>query len=157
MSLLDVCICIIFLLLGVNLKHLFKGFSSSEKRVLNFLFWYHIAMAFVFHFYVSGNGGDALHYWEAPLNNSFSSIIELVKRKSATGVMYLINYFPSKVLGLSFFTGNIIYAVFGYLGFIYLFKTIKIFFVDNEQLSQVKLLGISIIPWIWFLPNFQGL
>jgi hypothetical protein len=155
MSLLDICICIIFLLIGFNLKNFFKGFSQFDKKTLNILFLYHIAIAFVFHFYVSGNGGDALHYWEAPVNNSLSSIVDLVKGRSASGVMYLINYFPSKVLGLSFLTGNIIYATFGFLGFIYLFKVIKYFFPSEEILSQIRLFKIPIFPWIWFLPNFH--
>lgn len=155
MSLLDICICIIFLLIGFNLKRFFKGFSAYERGVLNKLFLFHIAIAGVFSFYVASNGGDAIHYWEAPLDYPLSDIFDLVKKRSATGMLYLINYFPAKVLELSFFTGNIIYACFGFLGFIYIFKIIKVFFHSEAILSQITLFKIPIFPWIWFLPNFH--
>lgn len=155
MSLLDICISIIFLFIGFNLKNFFKGFTRYDKKILNLLFWFHMAIAVVFSFYVGSNGGDAIHYWEAPVTYSFSDITDLLGTRTAIGMIYLINYFPANVLELSFVTGNIIYACFGFLGFIYIFKIIKHFFPSEEILSELKLFNISIVPWIWFLPNFH--
>ena len=155
MSLLDICVCIIFLIIGVNLKNIFSGFSKFEKDILNKLFWYHIAITGIFSFYITSNGGDALHYWEAPLNYSFSEVLHIFEKRSAIGTMYLINFLPSNILGLSFLTGNIIYACLGFLGFLYLFKIVKFLFPPHVALHEFKLFNISLIPWIWFLPNFH--
>lgn len=155
MSLLDICISIILLFIGFNLKNFFKGFTRYDKKILNLLFWYHILIAVVFSFYIGNNGGDAIHYWEAPVTYSLSSIIDLLESRTAIGMIYLLNYIPANILDLSFVTGNIIYACFGFLGFIYIFKIIKHFFPSEEILSEIKLFNISIFPWIWFLPNFH--
>jgi len=79
----------------------------------------------------------------------------LVKRGSASGMMYLINYIPSNVLQLSFFTGNMAYACLGFLGFLYIFKTIKHIFGSFSALAHIKLFKVQVFPWIWFLPNFH--
>ncbi|MFC7357407.1 hypothetical protein ACFQO1_06895 [Jejudonia soesokkakensis] len=82
-------------------------------------------------------------------------IFKLIKRGSATGSIYLLNYIPSNLLQLSFFTGNMVYALFGYLGFIYLYRILKTIFVEKEVLSKVKFLSLPIVPWILFLPNLH--
>jgi hypothetical protein len=155
MILLDISITVIVFLVGFNLKNFFSGFSTSERRILNQLFFYHFGIAIAFHFYINNYGGDATHYWEAPKSMPLNMIIELVKGGSASAVIYLINYIPSNLMGLSFFTGNMIYASTGYLGFIYILKIIKYIFTDFSILSQIKLFNIPIFPWIWFLPNFH--
>src|SRR5690606_33555752 len=53
------------------------------------------------------------------------------------------------------FTGNMIYTLFGYLGFIYLFKIAKEQIPDIESLRQIKFFRLPIYPWIWFLPNLH--
>lgn len=155
MILLDICITAIVFLIGFNLKNLFSGISTSEKWILDRLFFFHFIIAIAFHFYINNFGGDAIHYWETPKTLSFNTIMELVKGGSASGVIYLINYIPSNVLQLSLFTGNMMYGCLGYLGFIYILKTLKDIFGDFSTLSQIKLFNIPLFPWIWFLPNFH--
>lgn len=155
MTLLDICITAIVFLLGYNLKSFSKEFSRYEKKVLNQLFFFHFGIAIIFHFYISSFGGDAVHYWDAPKEMSLDAIMDVVKRGSATGLMYLVNYVPSNLMQLSFFTGNMLYALLGYSGFVYIFKTIKYIFGDFTELMELKLFGVRIFPWIWFLPNFH--
>ncbi len=155
MTILDICIIVIVFLLGINLKNFFKGFTKRDKRFLNYLFFYHIAIALFFHFYITEDGGDAIYYWSVPKENSLSVIVDWAMKNYGTAFMYLLNYFPSKVLSLSFLTGNLLYALFGYLGFVYILKILKHFFTHWESIYDIKLLGISIFPWIWFLPNFH--
>jgi hypothetical protein len=155
MNLLDICITVIIFLIGFNLKNLFSSFNSSEKRILNQLFFYHFAIAIAFHFYIYNFGGDASYYWDAPKTMSLTTIVDLVKTGSASGVIYLINYIPSNVFQLSFFTGNMLYACLGYFGFLYFFKTIQYIFGDFSELKKLRILGIRWFPWIWFLPNLH--
>ncbi|MEM7084656.1 MAG: hypothetical protein AAF489_00650 [Bacteroidota bacterium] len=155
MTLLDICITAIVFLIGYNLKNFSKGASKPEKKILNQLFFFHFGIAIIFHFYISSFGGDAVHYWDAPKEMSLEAIMNVVNRGSATGLMYLINYIPSHLLQLSFFTGNMMYALLGYLGFVYILRTTKYIFGDFTELAELKLFGIPIFPWIWFLPNFH--
>lgn len=152
---LDICITVIVFLVGFNLKNWFGGFSSFEKSVLNKLFFYHMLIATVFNFYALEYGADAIAYWQAPKQLPFNEIMEMIQNGSASAVLYLINYFPANTLNLSFFTGNMCYALFGYIGFVYIFKIIKSLFENLNVLKEIRILGIPIYPWIWFLPNFH--
>jgi hypothetical protein len=100
-------------------------------------------------------GGDAFYYWEESRIITFSEIIDEIGNGSASGFIYLVNYIPSKTLGLSFFVGNIFYALIGFLGFIYLYRIVKQLFPDGDILKNYKFLGLSIFPWILFLPNLH--
>jgi hypothetical protein len=152
---LDICITVLVFLVGFNLKNWFAGFSSFEKSVLDKLFFYHFFLGIAFHFFIVSNGGDATLYWEFPKLNSFDTVIDVIKSGSASGYIFLINYFPSKILNLSFFTGNMIYTLFGYMGFLYLFKIVKEQIIGLNSLRRQKFFGISVYPWIWFLPNLH--
>ncbi|MCB0442781.1 MAG: hypothetical protein KDC50_01885 [Flavobacterium sp.] len=152
---MDICITVIVLMVGFNLKNWFGGFSTYEKSVLNKLFFYHFFIGITFHFFIVTNGGDATLYWEFPKLNDFNVIIDTIKSGSASGYIFLINYFPSKVINLSFFTGNMIYTLFGYMGFIYLFKIAKEQIPELDSLRSKRFFGIPIYPWIWFLPNLH--
>lgn len=152
---LDICITVIVFLVGFNLKNWFGGFSSFEKSVLNKLFFYHMIIGVAFHFYALEYGADALDYWDFPKRLSLNEIMEMIQNGSASGVLYLINYFPANTLNLSFFTGNMCYALFGYVGFVYIFRIIKSLFNNLNILREIRILGIPIYPWIWFLPNFH--
>ncbi|NNM23635.1 MAG: hypothetical protein HKO54_08770 [Flavobacteriaceae bacterium] len=155
MSLLDICVTVIVILLGFNLKNFFRSFNKRERRFLDRLFAFHFFIAVVFHFYISKFGGDAVYYWDAPKNIPLATIWDMVNSLKASGVIYLLNYFPSTVLELSFFTGNMIYALIGYIGFIYILLAIKRLVGNTEELYDLKILNIRIFPWIWFLPNFH--
>jgi hypothetical protein len=155
MVILDICICIIVFLIGINLKNIFPGFSRKDKKFLQSLFIYHILISIAFHFYIVNNGGDAIHYWAYPKSASFNDILAITNQETASGVMYIINYFPSKVLDLSFFTGNIIYALIGYMGFVLFYRLASVIFPPESHIPDVKFLNIPIFPWIFFLPNLH--
>lgn len=155
MGILDFSIITILILVGFNLKHLFRSFSKQEKRILDLLFLLHLVITIAFNFYIGTNGGDAVFYWDYPKNHSFSEIVDYIERGSASGIIFLINFIPSKVLDLSFLSGNIIFSVLGYLGFIYLFLILKQLLPADSKTFNFKVLGIKVIPWIWFLPNLH--
>lgn len=152
---LDIAICIIVFFVGFHLKNLFSDFSRFDRKVLNQLFLVHFVIAIAFHFYIATFGGDAQYYWSEPKNSTLDDIFAIIERGSATGSIYLINYIPSKLLQLSFFTGNMLYALLGYLGFIYLYRTVKFVLPNSEKLKRLKIFSIPIFPWIFFLPNLH--
>ncbi|PKA84357.1 hypothetical protein ATE92_2545 [Ulvibacter sp. MAR_2010_11] len=155
MSILDVAICSIVFLLGFNLKNFFSDFSRTDKKWINRLFFFHFAIAIIFHFYVNANGGDAIKYWELPKTATFDDVWFLVANQKASSFMYFFNYFPSNVLELSFFTGNMLYALLGFMGFIYLYRIFNELFKNEAILRSIKLVGIRVFPLILFLPNLH--
>lgn len=155
MTLLDISICIIIFLIGFNLKNAFPAFNRQDRKFLNQLFFFHFTVAIAFNFLVANGGGDAIVYWNFPKTNNLDAVWEVIERGSASGVVYLINYIPSHVLELSFFTGNMAYALLGFLGFIYLYRISKTAFPETSYFSGFKIFGIPLFPWIWFLPNLH--
>ena len=153
MLLLDICVNIILLLVAFNLKYLFKEFSAKDRKYLDLLLLFHIAISIFFHFYIVNSGGDATNYWETPKEWSLQEIWDIASRPSGTGMMYLINYIPSNTLQLSFFTGNMLYSFFGFIGFVYLFRLIKLSFAKTNVLSEIKLFNVPLFPWVFFLPK----
>ncbi len=155
MIILDICVCIIVIIVGFNLKNAGFSFDKSDKRFLDRLFAYHFFVAIVFSFIVAQGGGDAIVYWNFPKNNELSAVMDVIDRGSASGTIYLLNYFFAHILDLSFLTGNLIYALLGYLGFVYYYRISKILFTDINVFKNFKLFGIPLFPWIWFLPNLH--
>src|SRR5690554_3400898 len=104
MIVFEVLIIIIFLLLGVKIKDRFKIFNYLEKKLLNKLFFYHLAFSIVFFVYIHFNGGDGQYYWDGVKQLTFSEIWRsVITVGRPTELMFLLNYFPSNFLGLSFF------------------------------------------------------
>jgi len=155
MTLLDISICIIIFLIGFNLKNAFPLFNKQDRKFINKLFFFHFSVAITFNYLVANGGGDAIVYWNFPKVSEMSAVMDVIERGSASGVVYLINYFPSHVLELSFFTGNMAYALLGFLGFIYLYHVTKTTFPETNYFADFKIFGIPIFPWIWFLPNLH--
>lgn len=155
MILLDISIVIIIFLIGFNLKNFFKDFDEKDKSILNKLFFWHFFIAIGFHFYIQNFGGDAIYYWNSTKTDSLDEILSYAQRGSAAAILQLINYIPSRLLSLSFFTGNMLFALLGYAGFVYLYRIIKHVIPDRALLSQIKLMRIPLFPWLLFLPNIH--
>jgi hypothetical protein len=155
MIVLNICFSVIILLVGYNFKHFFSGFTKYDKKLLTRLFFYHFGFTVIFYFYLHSYGGDAIQYWEVPKKGDFSDIMFRIVNRRANNFIYLVNYFPSAVLQLSLFTGNLIYSLLGYLGFIFLYKLIKETIPNLNKVNRFKILGVPIFPWILFLPNLH--
>lgn len=155
MSLIDVSICILVVIAGYNLKWLFPTLDRSDKRLLDLVWSFHLLVAIAFHFYIENFGGDAINYWGFPKEMTLDEILVYLGGRTASATLFLINYFPSNVLDLEFLTGNMMYALFGYLGFIFLLLVLKELFHPMVSLKRLKLFGVSIFPLFFFLPNFH--
>ena len=153
---LDILICTCLFICGINFKNCFRWFSKGEKTLLNYLFLWHLffGCAYVF-FNLSGNGGDAIIYWLFPKVNSFDNVIKKIIEGSPSGYIYVINYFPSHVLSLSFFTVSMFYTLVGYFGFVFLLVIVKENIPNYNVLRKVKLFGLPIFPYMLFLPNLH--
>lgn len=68
---------------------------------------------------------------------------------STTFILWL-TYLPSRVLGLSYLTGNILFGALGFIGIRYLFVMTAVYFPYNH-----KVLTISLFPIIFYFPNMH--
>lgn len=156
MILLDILVFIICILTGNSLRNFFSIFDRYDKNLLKKIFWYHLAASIVFYLYITNFGGDAEHYWVAPKSLSFENVWnDVVTLSRPTEIMLFLNFFPSNVLGLSFFIGNIIYGVIGYSAIVYFLALLKSLIPNYRYLRYIKVFNISIFPLLLFLPNLH--
>src|SRR4051794_8522995 len=152
---LDVIVIIIFFVLGLNFKKFFPGFNLYDKKILTYLFFYHLIFGAAYYFFVLSNPADATLYWNVPKDYGFDAVKAQMLRDSATGYIYLINYLPSNLLDLSFFTGFVMYSVLGYFGFVLFYKIVKENIPDFNKIRKFKIFSFPVFPYLLFLPNLQ--
>lgn len=153
---LDYIIVPIILIFGYGFKNRFRFLNAYDHRILDLLYFYHMIMSLVFYLYIRTNGGDAIGYWEQTREHDFTEIAHMMfLEQDTTASLWFFTHLPSKILGLDFFTGCMIFGVIGYIGLLYLYLIIKKLFPLNQFLSRVKILNFSIFPTLLFLPNFH--
>lgn len=148
--LLDISIVVLLIVLGFNVPNFFASADNNDRKTLKYLWLFHLVIATLFFFYVSANGGDAISYWETVKLETHMTFMDYFSLGFGTYFMFVLNYFPSKVMELSFFTGSMIYAFIGFLGFIYFYLLFK-----RQIKFNSRLFGISLFPAIFFLPNLH--
>ena len=149
----DIVFTLFFLLIGFNIKNLYN-FSQEEKKLLTVLFIFHVLVC-VAYIFIFGKV-DGFFYWMAPKQMEWMDLwSRVVDNPKPTQIMYLINFFPSNILQLSFPVGMFLYSVVGFWAFIFILLTIKSFIRNLSELHQVTLLGIPLFPYIFLLPNMH--
>jgi hypothetical protein len=81
---------------------------------------------------------------------SFNSFLYSFQEEQGTNFMYALNYIPSNILGLSYFTGTIMYSVIGFIGVTY-FYLVAIETIPNNPTFK----GYYLFPLLFFLPNLH--
>ncbi|WP_432411014.1 hypothetical protein [Rasiella sp. SM2506] len=148
---LDVGVIIVVLLLGFRCKNLFKEtLSSFDRKTLNLLWIYHLIFAVIYYFYVNVNSGDAKNYWFTVKEQVDTGLWDYIQLGFGTYFMYALNYIPSAIMQLSFLTGSLMYALVGYLGFVYLYVIFKERIKYNTNIFKIPL-----FPILLFLPNMH--
>lgn len=148
----EAVIILIFLIAGFRFSQLLKSqLSLKDVKFLNWLWVYHILFAIIYYGYTLNDGSsDSISYWNRAKLLDYKEAIFYLFNSKGTGVMYAINYFPSKVLGLSYFTGTIMYAFLGFIG-IALYYVIVIKIIPYN----VRVKGYLLFPTLFFMPNLH--
>ena len=104
----------------------------------------------MFYFYIQQNGGDAIRYWALEAEGVENPDLWMGYWGQRTHFVQWLNYIPSKVLGLSFLSGNVLYAAFSFLGIREVY-----FWMVQLRTKEIK----SWMEWgmmgIFFLPNLH--
>lgn len=142
----------ISIVLIFGLGYLFINQFKEKLSEANFdtlikLFLYHILFGVYFCFFIQG---DAIGYWEQAKYMTNNDFFYSLTEGQGTLFIYSLNYFPSKILNLSYFTGTMIYNLIGFFGLTY-FYVMAVELVPNEP----KYKGYYLFPLLFFLPNLH--
>jgi hypothetical protein len=125
-----------------------RGFLPWEKTLLQVLCGYHMLFAGVFTWYLLEYGGDAVRYWSLEADVSQNPVNWTDYWGHGTFFLQWLHYWPSKVLGLEFWFGNVLYAGISWLGFREIFSLMRPYIANSGN----RVLVAS--GWlILFLPN----
>ncbi|MCF1751811.1 hypothetical protein [Mariniradius sediminis] len=125
-----------------------RGFLPWEKTLLQVLYGYHMLFAGVFTWYLLEHGGDAVRYWSLEADVSQNPVNWTDYWGHGTFFLQWLHYWPSKVLGLEFWFGNVLYAGISWLGFREIFSLMRPFIANSGNRVLVA------TGWlILFLPN----
>ncbi len=128
------------------------GIPLKYEIHLHYLLAYHIFFSMFFTWYILNFGGDSRGYW-------LMSMEQVVKKGDVTWFSYFgegttfilwLCYFPSKVLGLSYLTGNILFGMLGFIGIRYIFVMVADLFPTNHEIF-----GIPLFPTVFYFLNLH--
>lgn len=145
---MDVLFCIIFFGLGFGFINRFKSeLSTVDILTLKKLFCYHILFGIYYYFFISG---DSVGHWNSSKSMTLDDSIYYLTHEQGTYFSYALNYFPSNFLGLSYFTGTILYSLLGFIGLTYFYIMAKNLIPFNSKFK-----GYNLFPALFFLPNLH--
>ncbi|MEC4005496.1 hypothetical protein OX283_012570 [Flavobacterium sp. SUN052] len=121
--------------------------SPNNLNTLKKLAVFHIVFGTYYCFF--GNG-DSVGYWNQAKLMSYKDFLYSINEYQGTYFMYALNYYPSNVLGMSYFTGTMIYSLIGFIGLAY-FYIIAVELVKNNP----KFKEYYMFPLLFFLPNLH--
>lgn len=137
-----------FILLGFIFVASFRtSLSPNNLSTLKQLYFYHLLFGIYYHFFVFG---DSIGYWRHPKTMTIDDFLYAFNEEQGTYFVYALNFIPSNILGLSYFTGTIMYSVLGFIGLAYFYKTAIDTIPNNPQYK-----GYNLFPILFFLPNLH--
>lgn len=127
-----------------------RGYERWEETLLQILSAYHLLFAGVFTWYLKENGGDALRYWALVADISQNPVHWMDYWGHGTLFLQWLHYWPSKIFGLEFWFGNVLYAGICWLGIR------EIFSLMRPHIASSGNRVIEASGWlILFLPNMH--
>lgn len=145
---LDFIFVPIIVVLGLGFINLFKNqLSENDLLVLRRLFFFHLLIGAYFCFFIEG---DAIGYWRVPKTYSYELFIKNIFDGEGTSFMYALNYIPSNVLGMSYFSNTILFSFIGFMGLTFFY------IIAVKTISYNKIIGNYVLfPLIFFLPQLH--
>ena len=145
---MDILFNILLLFLGYLFISTFKKqLSPNNLSTLKKLALFHILFGIYYCYF--GNG-DSVGYWNQSKLMDYNDFLYSIKQDQGTFFMYALNYYPSNILNLSYFTGTMMYSLIGFIGLTY-------FYVIAVELipSNPSYKGYHLFPLLFFFPNLH--
>ncbi len=145
---MDILFNVLLLFLGYLFISSFKNkISPNNLSTLKKLALFHILFGTYYYFLGSG---DSVGYWKQAKLMNYDDFLYSILEDQGTYFLYALNYYPSNVLDLSYFTGTMMYSLIGFIGLTY-FYLIALELVPNNP----KFKGYYLFPLLFFLPNMH--
>jgi hypothetical protein len=130
---------------------LLKGFQKQNPyfsvALMNKLYWYHGLFWLIYYLYATYNTSDSKGYFRrsTDYNGSWTDLY-----KTGTSFIDFVAYPFTNTFGFTYESVMVLFAWFGYIGFVYFY----IFFIENTRMN-IKLWGYNLITLLLFLPNMH--
>lgn len=145
---MDFLFTTLFISLGFLFLNSFrKRLTPNNYTTLKQLYAFHILFGVYYCFFVLG---DSVGYWRQAKMMSYTDFMYSFRQEQGTYFIYALNYIPSNVLGLSYFTGTMMYSVIGFIGLAFFYITAIEIVPNNPRFN-----GYSLFPLLFFLPNLH--
>ena len=142
-------VILIIILFGIT-RLLNRYFSSIHSffssKFGNNLYWYHICFSLIYYLYTLSNRSDSRRYFARP-SEDYSEWLRIYR--PGTRFIDFIAY-PFVKLGFNYEMMMVLFAWFGYLGFVYFY----IFFRENIRFRH-NIFGYDLLTVLLFLPNMH--
>ena len=138
---------LIFLLGYIFIQSFAAKLSEANLNTLKKLYLFHVIFGTYFCFFVKS---DSIGYWKQAKFMSYSDFIYSLTQDQGTYFVYALNYYPSNILDLSYFTGTMLYSVIGFMGLTYFYVMAVELIPNNPKYKEYYL-----FPLLFFLPNLH--
>lgn len=146
----EIIVVIVIFFLGLVFPNVLQ-FNARDNKNLNWLWLYHLIFAFYYYYMIMEQGGsDALKFWQGAKSITQNEALLTFFELKGTRAMYALNYIPSSVLDLSFFSGSVIYSFIGFIGLCFFYKICVDLIPYNSKVA-----GLFIFPALFYLPNLH--
>jgi len=145
---MDFLIVILVVAVGMGVTNSYRSvLPVKELANLKRLFLYHLLFGVYYCFFVKG---DAIGYWAVAQEMTSEDFYKYLGLEKGTYFLFALNYFPAKVLGLSYFSGTMLYTLLGFIGLSY-------FYVIAYQTvpTNPKIGNYYLFPLVFFMPNLH--
>ncbi|MCG2611281.1 hypothetical protein LZZ90_07160 [Flavobacterium sp. SM15] len=145
---MDFIVLVLIVVLGLAFISSFRNeLSPLDLSQLKKLLFYHFVFGAYYCFFVRG---DAKGYWETAKMLSPEEFEAYFSGQKGTYFLFALNYYPSNVLGLSYFTGTMLYSLLGFIGLTYFYVTAIKLVPYNSKYKEYTL-----FPLLFFMPNLH--
>ena len=141
----------VFILLLMANQLLFRGLSNKvaffDKKMMNRLYWYHLAFFLIYFIYASFEASDSKAYYvdAGIVRENWMSLF-------LTGTKFIVFVAtPLVQFGLSYLTVMLIFAWTGYVGFVFAY----LFFKENITVNVTVFKKFDLLTLLLFLPNMH--
>jgi hypothetical protein len=141
----------VFILLLMANQLLFRGLSNKfaffDKKMMNRLYWYHLAFFLIYFIYASFEASDSKAYYADAgiVRENWMSLF-------LTGTKFIVFVAtPLVQFGLSYLTVMLIFAWTGYVGFVFAY----LFFKENIKVNVTVFKKFDMLTLLLFLPNMH--
>lgn len=128
------------------------GLPYKYELQLHYLLFYHLFFSLFFTWYILSFGGDSQGYWRLGMEQVLirGEITWFSYFGTSTSFILWLCYIPSKILGLNYLTGNLLFGFLGFVGIRYIFVLVAVYFPSNH-----KVLNIPLFPTVFYFLNLH--